>query len=431
LNPKSNRSDDKDDRRGWIWSIGSFRSSATFYRNLFSAFIGDISVPIFAIFLPLLANSLGASPLEVGIVGGANYSIFMFMPFILGRLANKRSTRRFFVVGSFSILTAASLLYVVISNPIALIATRLFEGVAWSMLWPSIEVALTLDSGKDPRSSLGTYNFVWSFAAAMGPIVGSVLVFFGTIRLAFVITSIMMIAALVANLIPLLFSRNDSDEPTNYVIRPQPVKVTAGPENEKTEVRVYNPPSRLFYLATTATGAASATILFTFFPSYFQTISSSILLVGVVTFGYGLARFLGYAFAGRESVRQRISDLANRKKVLFLTLGVSCFSSLLLFVPDRTGTVEFISFALVGVGYAIVMSICQIGMIAEAPPERRGTGAGMLESSIGTGAFLGPVIAGAISAHSLSNAFLVPSVGFIILIAESSIASTIRMKTKS
>ena len=58
--------------------------------------------------------------------------------------------------------------------------------------------------------------------------------------------------------------------------------------------------------------------------------------------------------------------------------------------------------------------IAQYALVAEASPTTRGVGAGLLESSVGTGGSVGPIIAGVVSCQSLTIPFLVPIFGFLL-----------------
>src|SRR5438128_1295449 len=117
---------------------GSSGEIDEFHIYLFSAFVSDFFLPIFYIFVPLLAYRLGADPLEIGLVGGTVYATYFFLPVIIGSVSDRLGRRRLFVVIALTILAIVSLTYSIASSPITLIAGRVFEGVAWAMLWPTL-----------------------------------------------------------------------------------------------------------------------------------------------------------------------------------------------------------------------------------------------------------------------------------------------------
>src|SRR6266487_3045199 len=97
-------------------SLGDYKISLR--NHLISAFVSDLVFPIFIIFLPLLAVELGVNGLELGLLGGIPYVTFIFMPFIVGRFADKVHSAQSLLIFAFSILTVLSFLYIVIPDPL-------------------------------------------------------------------------------------------------------------------------------------------------------------------------------------------------------------------------------------------------------------------------------------------------------------------------
>jgi MFS family permease len=383
----------------------SVKYSSEFKRDLASSFNADLILPLYSVFLPLLAITLKASVLEIGVVGGAANAVYCFMPFVIGRLSDRQSARRFFVTTSFAILSIVSVSYIVIQNPIALIVARVFEGIGWAMLWPAIESAIR-DSTSDAKKALSMFNFTWSGAAAAGPLLGASLIFFSTIREAFVITSAIMIATLVLNMIPLItkkreltFEKNTQQiEPTTFV-----------PQRSKLRAR--------FYLSATVLAAVSSGVLYTFASS--KSANISILIIGVATFMFGFARFFVYILTVNEHFRSLLLDARNRGTKIVISLVVLSLSSLLLLINNASGIIYVIVYGIAGASYSIVYAVSQAAMIAEAHPERVGRGAGMFESSIGAGQFLGPIAGGVVGTflgNSLSAPFIVPSLSLAVFL---------------
>src|SRR5487761_642732 len=155
---------------------------------LIPAFVSDFVYPIFLTFLPLLAYELGADSFEVGMVGGATYAIYSFMPFVLGSVSDRYSTKSFFLIASFGLLSVVSFLYFVASSPILIILTRLVEGLSWAMLWPTIDSLVASSDTLEPNRAFSLYNITWSSAASLGPLIGGLLVFYGSYKFTFIVT---------------------------------------------------------------------------------------------------------------------------------------------------------------------------------------------------------------------------------------------------
>jgi MFS family permease len=81
-----------------------------FLVHIGSSAASNLVIPVFSLFLPLLALQLGANVLEIGLVGGAGNIVYSFMPFVMGRFANTSGARRFFIVSSLALLSVVSFL---------------------------------------------------------------------------------------------------------------------------------------------------------------------------------------------------------------------------------------------------------------------------------------------------------------------------------
>jgi MFS family permease len=378
--------------------------SGEFKRNLVSSFNADLIIPIYSVLLPLLAYNLGASGFEIGLVGGVVNAVYCFMPLVMGRIADRGGIRKLFVTSSFVILSVVSISYVFVQNPVVLIVTRVFEGIGWAMLWPAIESAIR-DSMPDGKKALSIFNFTWSGAAAVGPLVGLALIFFTTVRDAFVVTSAIMLATFVLNLAPLRTEKSQS------VVSPYPPPTST--------VSTYQPDSGFgakLFLPSMALAAVSSGVLYTFMGAYAKSIDLSAAIVWLATFMFGFARFLVYVLSVRERFRSVVLNREKRTRNVVLTLVIMSISSLLILIHDASGAIYIVVYGVAGAGYSIVYAISQAVMIAEAHPAKVGRRAGMFESSIGIGQFLGPVIGGAISDHSLSNPFIVPTLSLIVFL---------------
>lgn len=387
--------------------------SSQFRRYLISSFNGNLALPIYALFVPLLASKLGASLFEIGIVGGASNAVYSFMPFVMGHFSDRRGSRQFFIISSFLILTVVSISYALISNPLYLIVARIFEGVAWAMLWPAMDAAVSRDfAPMDPRKAFSIYNVSWSAAAAIGPLLGSALIFLTSIHVTFLLTVAIVGVTLFMNIIPSLKERGEKK-----ILEPkaesEPLQIP--------EIGAWNAGGgrigMTFYGASCALAAVSSGVLFTFFAPYARSLGMSILLVGVITFVYGFGRFVFYILTTNERVRHAVLRPDRRVKNTLIALAMTSVSSLLISLRDPSGLIYLVAYGIVGVGISIIYAVSQAGMIAESSPGKFGRNAGLFESSIGMGACFGPIIGGAISGSSLSVPFIVPPLGFIVFLA--------------
>jgi len=383
---------------------------------LVSTALADALVPIFSIFLPLFAATLGANALELGLVGGASYAVYSFMPFVMGHFSDRSGSRKFFIIISFALLSAVSFLYSISNDPVTLITVRIFEGIGWSMLWPAMDAAVTEGTPRDSRSSLAIYNYLWSGGAALGPLIGTFLVTMFSYRSAFLATGILFAFLILLNGVTFWMERKLTPS-ENFAESGQRLRSTGpdlrsifhtGGRNRTIEV----------WIALITMGLVTLTTLtfFTFFGPYATSIGMTVVLIGAVTTTFGAVRFFIFVALANASLRGRVLDIRNRIRNLAVFACVASLSSLLLIIRDSTGLVYFLSFAILGIGYSVVYAVSQTTLIAETAPEQRGAAAGLFESSLGIGGVIGPIVAGAVSSKSLTTAFIVPSASLVFVL---------------
>ena len=396
-------------------------TSTQYLSILFSSAVADAILPIFYIFIPIFAvKILGANALELGLVGGASYAVYSFMPFIMGHFSDRRGSRKFFILSSVVLLCIVSLLYSITSSPVTLIVIRLFEGTGWAMLWPAIEAAITEDAFRESKKSLSVFNFTWSGGAALGPVIGTFLVSVYSYRFAFFATGILFAILIVTNSITffrnktprgsLNYANSTNAERLHVSLSSSIRKVLFSPD-KKQNFRVWT------CLVATILSALTSGVFFTFFGPYATSLGLAVVLIGAITTTYGVVRFFTYVVFAKESLRNRLFDPSKRNRNAIIFASLACLSTLILVIKDHSGIVYFVSFALFAIGYSLVYSISQATLIAETSREQMGAGAGLFESSIGIGGAVGPIVAGAISSSSLAISFIVPAAGLVFALA--------------
>ncbi|MGA2663545.1 MAG: MFS transporter [Nitrososphaerales archaeon] len=386
---------------------------SNFAALLFSTVAGDLIAPIFALYLPLYALQLGADPLEIGLVGGVSWASYSFAPYLIGRYSDRVRMRKAFIVVSLVMLTFCSFTYVLVESPVQLIALRLVEGVAWSILWPVMDVAISEDASWESTKALSIYNAVWSTAGAIGPLLGGslILLFAGSIRDVFLVTALLTAASVV---VMVLFFREGS--------RPAaPVEGPAdGAEAPTVEVRRGRRPGRrardLFWVFVLGMIMISSVrgVLFTFYPPLAQSQGVSIAVIALIGFTFGAGRAVVFVLSTRDEIRGFILDDRNVERVLLAALGLSAIGGVLPLAGDRSGAIGFLAFGVVAFSGSFLVSASQANFISRAEPHKRGAGAGIFESTIGIGLAISPILAGLFSGGSLSLPFLVVPVEFAI-----------------
>lgn len=394
------------------------RSDYQIASYLFSSALADAISPIFNIFIPLFAVELGASALELGLVGGASYAVYSFMPFIMGRFSDRSGSRKFFILSSLLMLCAVSVLYSASTGPISIIVVRVFEGIGWAMLWPAMEAAITESTTRDSSSALAVFNYVWSGGAALGPAIGTLLVTTYSYRSAFLGCGLLFAIPALLNGAAFLKGRRVPSPSSNFDGSRSRQEGFPTLFSSARAMLVSRDGRRNFRVWTSfitmSLSAMASGILFTFFGPYATSLGVTVPVVGAVTTSFGVVRFAVYVALARGSLRQRLLVVENRSRNLVVLASLAALSTLLLLVRDPTAVFYFLSFTLFAAGFSLVYTLSQTTLIAETMPEQRGAGAGLFECSIGLGGMVGPIIAGSVSSSSLGLAFGVPVAGLAV-----------------
>ena len=124
-------------------------------------------------FIPIYANTLGASSLEIGLIQSAFSITGIGTLLFVGRLSD-RFGRKIFLSGGLSILTLSSLGLMRSNSPIDLILWRFVQGLGASAHLP---IAQSYLGDITPEGSegkwMGHFNAVLFAGMGAGPLVGS------------------------------------------------------------------------------------------------------------------------------------------------------------------------------------------------------------------------------------------------------------------
>lgn len=121
---------------------------------------------------PLLASQLGATWIEVGLMGAAWGVVFTFSAVLTGRISD-RIGRKPVLAMSGALSALAALLFIRASSVSELIAIRGLEGLAWSCFWPVMEALATETADTEQvGKGIGLVTTVYTLAFAIGSFAG-------------------------------------------------------------------------------------------------------------------------------------------------------------------------------------------------------------------------------------------------------------------
>lgn len=325
---------------------------------------------------PLIAGfseSLGASAVLMGLVGGMmNVVSLCCRPFV-GNLADKISKYRLSTIGSL-LMIVACVGYIFAPTPAVVVGARIINGVGFSLC--SVCMATWISSllpKERVGAGMGLYGTMNALAMAIAPALG--IAVYGSLgyRAAFVLATVLAVA----------------------------VVVTVQLVHDKGEVVQKSAPAkgRGSFVACDVLPVAAIIMLFAI--PYCATQS---FLVSYIA-ARDLAVHAGWFFPLYAIIllvlRLSLADLFDKKPFVFFLAGssVSAFIAILLLAVMQNNLVLFVAAAFMAGGYGIMCSVCQSTAILLVGEEKRGLANSTYYIGFDLGMALGPIIGGFLYGH--------------------------------
>jgi DHA1 family multidrug resistance protein-like MFS transporter len=165
-----------------------------------SMFISMLGMGIVTPFLPIYANTLGASSLEVGLVQAAFSITGIGTLLFVGRLSD-RFGRKSFLSSGLSILAVSSVGLMFASDPSHLILWRFVQGLGASAHLPIAQAYLgDITPEGNEGKWMGYFNAVLFAGMGTGPLLGGVITDAFSIKTAFLVMAVLNVLGLIATL---------------------------------------------------------------------------------------------------------------------------------------------------------------------------------------------------------------------------------------
>ena len=366
-----------------------FRRSELFANQLsrlyVSAFIAWFGLGSYAYFVPVFAQSFGATFFDLGLIGTANALAYTLTPMLVGYLADKFNRALLFTVGL--ILSIVATITLALSTSVRdVIFIRLLGGFAYGFFWPAAEVLVVELAPYDKRvREMGRFSVAWASGFLLGPFVGGFIVEdLGYVSL-FIISSLVISLAILINVFWLI----PSYKPKNSVPRNFSSSIVI--------VRALFP----WYLMTICYGIIFSVIL-TIFPGYANLVGVSPAMIGLLFTVFGIARVVIFA------TTERFQRFGERRTVSVASALIASAMLVLVIFPTFPGFLAAMSILGVSLGVIFPLSISVIAR--NFPHEKLGVAVGSYETTFGIGFAVGPFLAGMVAATAgISWSFLLMS----------------------
>ena len=339
-----------------------------------AAFAYQMIVGVVGIAVPIYANMLGASLFIVGIIGSAGGLVYSFMPLVSGILCDRIGRKLFISVSLFS-YGVSCLLYSLVQEPLMFIPIKILEWISVATFWPAVESLIADSATEELEDALKKFNISWGSAMVVGPLMGGILIDELSIMAPF----------FFAMLISFFFGM------LSIIVVREPRKPLDAEKDSRGKLKMNgeHDGSIVVALVTIFLFSSIVSILMSLFPSYARDLGISASEIGMIAFTFGATRVVTFYQAPR--IEARI------KKTGMLLIGslVLGFASLATFYSGST--LSFLMcFLLFGFGTGISYAV-SIALVLRWRKSSTGYAAGVFESLIGTGYFLGPLIGGFLS----------------------------------
>ncbi len=321
--------------------------------------------------IPLFSLRLGASSLELGLIGGVGACVYVFFVLLMGRVSD-RIGRKTPILSFLALYGGLNALYSLATLPIHMIALKVVEGFALAMFWPSVEALIADSSAPDTSAFAPRFNVVWSVGALIGALLAAPWTIPGLERMLF---RLLVGVAWTMGIIGSVLVKEDR--------RPVHVESLGSPGEAGVT------PGILLGLPVAWIGAFTyAFVQGTFlalYPAYARSLAVPGPLIAFAVFLYMGGRVVAFAYSlRRPTTTARMASL----QMLVIALAVAP----LALTPDFA--LHLVSAIATGVGAGIVYSYALAAALTR-DPGRRGVYAGVFESSLGIGFLVGPVLGGA------------------------------------
>ena len=339
-----------------------------------AAFAYQMIVGVVGIAVPIYANMLGASLFIVGIIGSAGGLVYSFMPLVSGILCDRIGRKLFISVSLFS-YGVSCLLYSLVQEPLMFIPIKILEWISVATFWPAVESLIADSATEELEDALKKFNISWGSAMVVGPLMGGILIDELSVMAPFFFS---MLISFFFGMLSIILVR----EPRKPI---DAEKDSRG----KLKMNGERDGSIVVALVTIFLFSSIVSILMSLFPSYARDLGISASEIGVIAFTFGATRVVTFYQAPR--IEARI------KKTGMLLIGslVLGFASLATFYSGNT--LSFLMcFLFFGFGTGISYAV-SIALVLKWRKSSTGYAAGVFESLIGTGYFLGPLIGGFLS----------------------------------
>jgi len=360
--------------------------------NLYiSVFVSSIFVGFILFLIPVFAQQLGASYIEMGFVGASRSIPFIILAVFVGGLTNKFNRANFYTI-TLLINALPSALLMFTTEVYQLIILQVFQGICFALIIPISDVLVAdLATSEGRVKAMGRYSVSIQSGNLIGALIGGIIAQVAGFRLLWFISSTLMVISAIFSYA--VISRG-------YV----PHKKVTGKK-----VKIRELPIRKvlpIYLTILPYGMILG-VLFSIFPGYQANLGFTPSEIGLVIALMATARIMASINIERTMV------FGVNKAIGGSGLMLAASMIFISYQREIIG-ISFGSF-MIGLSIAIILPVSLAAIAQHIAKEDVGIGVGILSTTMAFGLMTGPIIGGFVSElWTPSSVYLV--FGFVALI---------------
>jgi len=358
-----------------------------------TAFVASLGLGMNVYFIPVFAQSFGATFVDLGLIGTSWALAATITPFWVGYLAG-RTKRVWIYVVSLTLNAFATLFLILSRSVVDIMVLRFFGGIGMESFWVIGEIIVTDLSPIEARvREMGRYGIALVLGVLIGPLIGGLVTeSFGYVTL-FVISAVAIGVSTVQAVVWLVsgYTATESLLPSHSF------------SGYTRIVKQLLP----LYMMIVCYGIIWGLIT-TIFPGYANSIGISAVLIGFLVSAFSIARIFSYATA------HRYSRFGETRTLFFVSLVI--FTGLLTIATFPTFIMLLMGIMLIGGGVGVVFPVTIAVVSRNFPGERANAAVASYETVINMGETIGPYIFGMFTViTTIGRSFLLMSIFGILM----------------
>ena len=363
-------------------------------------FVSSLGLGAYSYFVPVFAQTFGATFFDLGVIGSANSLAYALTPMVAGYLIDRFN--RSWIFASALLINAVATIILVLSRSVSdILVLRLLAGLGLGFFWPVADALVTDLATPERRvAEMGWYSVAWGLGYLIGPSMGGLVVQrFGYFQL-FVLSTALIVLALLIDIVWIV---------PKYRQRIELPRNLAGGNSS---TRRLLPWYMMLLCCTMVVGVIGG-----IFPGYANSVGIGPELIGLLFTAYGISRTLFSAMS------ERYSNFREKTALGFTSILMAFGSLLIAIFPNFYGFLAGV--IMIGGAFGAIFPISISLISRHFPPDRMGAAMGSFETTLGIGFAVGPLLAGLVAVLSnLTMTFLVTALFGIMALVFLSSGST-------